>query len=111
MKVIPGASQRTIALETGRSGPGFDDLLPNDLEKVRSNSDLQLFEGSVPDLLLHFHEHETRRHMMTRKVRDAVNYAIDRQLIIDTIASGSGEPWLTPSLHRPYSDNFQPWRL
>ena len=27
-----------------------------------------------------------------QKVRDAVNYAIDRQLIIDTIASGSGEP-------------------
>ena len=27
-----------------------------------------------------------------RSVRDAVNYAIDRQLIIDTIASGSGEP-------------------
>ena len=43
MKVIPEASQRTIALETGEVDLAYD-LLPNDLEKVRSNSDLQLFE-------------------------------------------------------------------
>ena len=44
MKVIPEASQRTIALETGEVDLAYD-LLPNDLEKVRSNSDLQLFEA------------------------------------------------------------------
>ena len=42
-----------------------------------------------------------------QQVRDAVNYAIDRQLIIDTIASGSGEAGRRHQL-RPYSDTYSP---
>ena len=90
MKVIPEASQRTIALETGEVDLAYD-LLPNDLEKVRSNSDLQLFEA--PSLTCYYISMNMNKAPYDdQKVRDAVNYAIDRQLIIDTIASGSGEP-------------------
>jgi peptide/nickel transport system substrate-binding protein len=90
MKVIPEASQRTIALETGEVDLAYD-LLPNDLEKVRSNSELQLFEA--PSLTCYYISMNMNKAPYDdQKVRDAVNYAIDRQLIIDTIASGSGEP-------------------
>ena len=90
MKVIPEASQRTIALETGEVDLAYD-LLPNDLEKVRSNSDLQLFEA--PSLTCYYISMNMNKAPYDdQKVRDAVNYAIDRQLIIDAIASGSGEP-------------------
>ena len=60
MKVIPEASQRTIALETGEVDLAYD-LLPNDLEKVRSNSDLQLFEAPSLTLSL-IHISEPTRH-------------------------------------------------
>lgn len=90
MKVIPEASQRTIALETGEVDLAYD-LLPNDLEKVRSNSDLQLFEA--PSLTCYYISMNMNKAPFdNQQVRDAINYAIDRQLIIDTIASGSGEP-------------------
>lgn len=90
MKVIPEAAQRTIALETGEVDLAYD-LLPNDLEKVRSNSALQLFEA--PSLTcFYISMNMNKAPFDNQKVRDAVNYAIDRQLIIDTIASGSGEP-------------------
>ena len=90
MKVIPEAAQRTIALETGEVDLAYD-LLPNDLEKVRSNSSLTLFEA--PSLTCYYVSMNMNKAPFDdQKVRDAINYAIDRQLIIDTIASGSGEP-------------------
>lgn len=89
MKVIPEAAQRTIALETGEVDLAYD-LLPNDLEKVRGNSGLTLFEA--PSLTCYYVSMNMKKPPFdNQKVRDAVNYAIDRQLIIDTIASGSGE--------------------
>lgn len=90
MKVIPEAAQRTIALETGEVDLAYD-ILPNDLEKIRGNSGLQLFEA--PSLTCYYVSMNMNKAPYdNQKVRDAVNYAVDRQLIIDTIASGSGEP-------------------
>lgn len=90
MKVIPEAAQRTIALETGEIDLAYD-LLPNDLEKVRGNSALTLYEA--PSLTCYYISMNMKKEPFTNdKVREAINYAIDRQLIIDTIACGSGEP-------------------
>lgn len=89
MKVIPEAAQRTIALETGEIDLAYD-LLPNDLEKVKSNADLTLYEA--PSLTCYYISMNMNKAPFDNpKVREAINYAIDRQLIIDTIACGSGE--------------------
>lgn len=90
MKVIPEASQRTIALETGEVDLAYD-LLPNDLDRVRNNQELQLFEA--PSLSCYYISMNMKQAPFdNQKVRDAINCAIDRQLIIDTIANGSGQP-------------------
>lgn len=53
--------------------------------------DLQLFEA--PSLTCYYISMNMNKAPFdNQQVRDAINYAIDRQLIIDTIASGSGEP-------------------
>lgn len=89
MKVIPEAAQRTIALETGEIDLAYD-IIPNDLAKVRSNPDLTLFEA--PSLTCFYISMNTNKKPFdNEKVREAISIAIDRDLIIDTIASGSGE--------------------
>lgn len=44
MRVIPEASQRTIALETGEVDLAYD-ILPNDIAKINDNPKLALFEA------------------------------------------------------------------
>lgn len=89
MKVIPEAAQRTIALETGEIDLAYD-ILPNDLSKIKDNSDLTLYEA--PSLTcFYISMNMNKKPFDDPKVREAINIAIDRQLIIDTIASGSGE--------------------
>lgn len=89
MKVIPEAAQRTIALENGEIDLAYD-ILPNDIKKVEENAGLKLYDA--PSLSCwYLSMNMNQEHFKNQKVRDAINYAIDRQLIIDTIASGSGE--------------------
>ena len=89
MKVIPEASQRTIALETGEIDLAYD-ILPNDLSKVRDNEKLSLYEA--PSLTCFYISMNMNKAPFDNQlVREAINLAIDRQLIIDTIAYGSGE--------------------
>lgn len=89
MKVIPEAAQRTIALETGEIDLAYD-IIPNDLVRIEENPDLTLYEA--PSLTAFYISMNMNSEPFTdQRVRDAINLAIDRQLIIDTIASGSGE--------------------
>lgn len=89
MKVIPEAAQRTIALETGEIDLAYD-IIPNDLAKIRDNSDLTLYEA--PSLTcFYISMNMNKEPFNNQKVREAINIAIDRDLIIETIASGSGE--------------------
>ena len=90
MKVIPEAAQRTIALETGEVDLAYD-ILPNDISKIEENPDLTMFEA--PSLTCFYISFNMKKAPFdNEKVRTAINYAIDRQLIIDTIASGAGQP-------------------
>lgn len=90
MRVIPEAAQRTIALETGEVDLAYD-ILPNDMARVDENPDLTLFEA--PSLTCYYISMNMNKAPFdNEKVRQAINYAIDRQLIIDTIACGAGQP-------------------
>ena len=90
MKVIPEAAQRTIALETGEVDLAYD-ILPNDLSKIDGNPALTLYDA--PSLTCFYVSMNlTKAPFDNQKVRDAISYAIDRELIVETIASGSGLP-------------------
>lgn len=89
MKVIPEAAQRTIALETGEIDLSYD-ILPNDIAKIEENEDLTLYEA--PSLTCYYISMNMNKEPFNNeKVREAINLAIDRQLLIDTIACGAGQ--------------------
>jgi len=90
MKVIPEAAQRTIALETGEVDLSYD-ILTSDLKRVRENEKLTLYEA--PSLTCFYISMNMRKKPFDNKlVRQAINYAIDRQLLVDTVNSGTGAP-------------------
>lgn len=89
-KVIPEAAQRTIALETGELDIAYD-LSTNDLKRVADNKKLALYEA--PSLTCWYLSFNMKNTPFNNKlVRQALNYAIDRQLLVDTVFSKAGEP-------------------
>ena len=89
MKVIPEAAQRTIALETGEIDLAYD-IIANDKDKVADNADLQLLEA--PSLSCYYVTMNMKQKPFDDiRVREAINLAIDRQLLVDTIINGAGQ--------------------
>ncbi|MST56050.1 peptide-binding protein [Pyramidobacter sp. SM-530-WT-4B] len=89
MKVVPETSQRLIALETGDLDISYD-LGVNDVKRARDNEDVVVLEA--PSLSCwYISMNMNRKPFDDPRVREAVNYAIDRQLIVDTIMSGNGQ--------------------
>ncbi|WP_319757657.1 ABC transporter substrate-binding protein [uncultured Sphaerochaeta sp.] len=87
-KIIPEASQRTIALETGELDISYD-ILVSDLKRIEQNKDLVLLEA--PSLTCFYISFNMRKAPFdNQKVRQAINMAIDRQLLVDTVNSGTG---------------------
>lgn len=90
MRVIPETSQRSIALETGEIDLAYD-LAVNDVSKIRDSADLTVYE--IPSLTCWYISMNMNKEPFNNPlVREALSYAIDRQLIIDTINAGSGQP-------------------
>lgn len=89
MKVIPEAAQRTIALETGEIDLAYD-ILPNDISKIEENPDLTLY--NAPSLTCYYISMNMNKEPFNiPEVREAINLAIDRELLIETIACGAGQ--------------------
>lgn len=89
MKIIPEAAQRTIALETGEIDVAYD-LTTSDANRVKNEKGLELLE--VPSLSCYYISFNMNKTPFDNKlVRQAISYAIDRQLLIDTVNGGSGE--------------------
>ncbi|MDR1177557.1 MAG: ABC transporter substrate-binding protein [Spirochaetaceae bacterium] len=112
MKVIPEASQRTIALETGEIDLSYD-LPTNDHKIITGNDKLSLF--LAPPLSLFYISMDIRKTPFGNKlVRQAISHAIDRQLIIDTVVSGAAESAdaiIAPGVYGYYSagvDQYDP---
>ncbi|MDO5424991.1 MAG: ABC transporter substrate-binding protein [Eubacteriales bacterium] len=104
MKVIPEAAQRTIALETGEIDLAYD-ILPNDISKIEENADLTLYDA--PSLTCYYISMNMNKEPFNdERVRTAINLAIDRQLLIDTIACGAGQAAdaiIAPAVYGYYS--------
>ena len=90
MKVVPETSQRSIALETGEIDLAYD-LAVNDLPKVRDNAALTAYE--IPSLSCWYISMNMNKAPFDNAlVREALSYAIDRQLLVDALNMGSGQP-------------------
>ncbi|WP_298502493.1 ABC transporter substrate-binding protein, partial [uncultured Sphaerochaeta sp.] len=104
IKVIPEASQRTIALETGELDIVYD-VLVSDMKRVRENKNLILLEA--PSLTCFYISFNMRKPPFNNQlVRQAINMAIDRQLLVDTVNSGTGAPAdeiIAPAVYGYYS--------
>lgn len=90
MRVIPEASQRSIALETGEIDLAYD-LAVNDLSKIKASQELAVYE--IPSLTCWYLSLNMKKPPFNDPlVREALSYAIDRNTLIDTINAGSGKP-------------------
>ena len=102
-KVIPEASTRLAELQTG----GIDIMKRVEVsqaETVKENESLELQEVAAPTA--HALRFDTARKPFDQKeVRQAVNYAIDTQAIIDEILGGYGEPISTFQSTISFGDN------
>ena len=87
-KVIPEGTSRTIALETGEVDV-VDELPTMDISKVENASDLTLYQK--PSTRINFFAMNTEKAPFDNiLVRQALNYAVDKEAIIAVALDGAG---------------------
>lgn len=90
MKVIPEAGQRTILLETGEIDVAYE--IPYvDAAKVKENPDLQFLSTPSMKIVMFYANCESATPISNKLVRQAMEYAIDKQLIVDALLYGYGK--------------------
>ena len=88
VRVIPEGSARTIALEAGEVDLVWN-VDPTDCANVEANSDVALL--SQPSSSIEYlGMNTTKEKFSDERVRQAVNYALDKQTFVDTIVEGRG---------------------
>ncbi|RLQ92428.1 ABC transporter substrate-binding protein [Falsibacillus albus] len=110
-KSIPENSARLNALMNGEIDLA-DGINPSDADQIKSNPDLQLYERPSMNVgYLGFTV--TRKPFDNPKVRQALNYAIDRQALIDAFYGGKGVPAKNPMppVISGYDDDIQPYEF
>ena len=93
-KVIPEESTRVSELLTG----GIDiaeNVSPNEWERINSNNGTSVVFGNNARDFMILCNTKSDSPISDVRVRQALEYAIDKQLICDTILSGSGHPTRT----------------
>lgn len=93
-RAIPDNSARLNALTTGDIDIA-DGLNPSDAQSIKDNSNLQLIERPSMNVG-YLGLTNTRAPFDNVKVRQAVNYAIDKKAIIDAFFEGYAEPAINP---------------
>ena len=88
VRVIPEGSARTIALEAGEVDLVWN-VDPTDCANVEANSDVTLL--SQPSSSIEYlGMNTTKEKFSDERVRQAINYALDKQTFVDTIVEGRG---------------------
>jgi len=93
-RIIPEPAQRLVGLRTGELDLSFD-LAPADALTVLNDDDVVLHDrvnNQVRYISLNVH----REPFDDVRVRQAFNYVIDTELLIETILEGFGEPAVGP---------------
>lgn len=88
-RVIPEAASRTIALETGEVDV-IAALDPNDVPKVEVNKNLKVFRKASTDIQ-YIGMNAEKAPFNDVRVRQAINYAIDKDAVVLVALNGYGE--------------------
>lgn len=102
-KTIPEASSRTIALETGEIDISVD-IEPIDKEKIASNPKLKMEESQTLGYAMIW-INNNKKPFDNKLVRQAINYAVDKQAIVKSVLYGVGSPANTPMAPLLFSYN------
>jgi peptide/nickel transport system substrate-binding protein len=88
-KTIPEASIRLAELEKGTI-TGYFGVSPDDISKIRNNPNLQLL--SAPGLNVGYLAMNTEKKPFgDKRIRQAINYAINKKDIVDNLYRGTGQ--------------------
>ncbi|MEN8698719.1 ABC transporter substrate-binding protein [Bacillus infantis] len=93
-RVIPENSARLNALSTGEVDL-IDGVSFSDVGQIEGNAELQLFDRPSMNVG-YLGLTNTRGPLKDKKVRQALNYAVDKQALIDAFYSGYAEPAKNP---------------
>jgi peptide/nickel transport system substrate-binding protein len=88
-RTIPEGSSRTIALETGEVDMVYP-VDPVDAGRVKDSKNLTLVETLSPKIE-YVSMNQKYKPFSNVKVRQAVNYAVNRRAIFDVVAEGTGK--------------------
>lgn len=90
IRVIAEPSQRLIALENGEIDIAYD-IGPNDVAKIQENPELAIVIGpSSRCVILSTNYADANSPIANNLVLQAMQYAIDKQLIVDAVGYGHG---------------------
>lgn len=89
LKIVPEASQRTIMLETGEVDVAYN-IPSNDIARVEENDELQIMTCPSMKIILMELNCASEGPIGDARVRKAVECAIDKQLIVDSLLYGYG---------------------
>ena len=103
LEVVPEASVRAIALETGTADSAVWPLLVEDSLRLADDPNFVLYSTSASSVN-HFPLNNTTPALADKTVRQAMMYAIDRQQVIDDIFNGAAVV-----AHTTMSPKFAMW--
>ncbi len=89
-KALPESATRMAALETGEVSI-ITNLSPDSFERIEAIPDLEVVTGE-PMRIIHLAFEYDRPPFDNPKLREAFQYAVDRQALVDTILNGLGTP-------------------
>ena len=89
MKIVPEASQRTMMLETGEVDVAYE-VPNNDISRIQENKDLQILTSPSMKIILMELNCSSDGPVGNPDVRKAVECAINKQTIVDSLLYGFG---------------------
>ncbi|WP_347548487.1 ABC transporter substrate-binding protein [Pseudalkalibacillus hwajinpoensis] len=108
-KSIPDNAARLNALKTGEIDM-MDGVMPSDVPQIEENADLTTF--TRPSMNIgYLGLNVTRGPLEDKKVRQALNHAVDKEAIIEAFYEGQAEPAknpIPPSI-QGYNDDITPY--
>ena len=114
IKVVPESSTRLMELQTGQVN-AIKTIDAGQIEKIKENDDLKLI--SKPGANIFFAAMNTKKEPLNNvKVRQAINYAVDVEKLVQGVYEGSGTPAvnvLPPTVAyfddqaKPYEQNIE----
>ena len=90
LKIVPEASQRAIMLETGEVDAAYS-LSFNDIERFKEDEDIQVLSAPSTKVILLEANCSSDGPVGNAKVRRALECAIDKETIVNSLLSGYGE--------------------